>query len=275
MADAMDDFEPEVGAASTEWHRQDLMIDSAVGQVHEEIERRGGLLGDAYPFTLSGGLLTYRASKSGFYEFCLAIALADQITSGQHVHLPRTFERLSAILVRYFLGGPARSLHLGTPRDEGVGSRFRDAMQRAETETREWFWGPNPGLPEDPTDSGDHGVDFVVWKAPPDGRAGSLFVLGQCACGDDWTDKFGDVDLERYGKWFNPLSFVAPVRAFSTPYHVADGWLNEALLRAGLVFDRARLTELAEQACEEADFQSWAGRLAELTRLVLPLPKAA
>lgn len=275
VADALDDFEPDAAGGGSDWQRQDLKIDSAVGQVHEEVERRVGLLREAYPFTLQGGLLTYCRSRSGFYEFCLAISLADQITSGKHVDLPRTFERLSAILVRRFLGESALSLHLGTPRDPGTGSRFGEAMRKAHNETKEWIWGPNPELPLDPSDSGDHGVDFVAWLSPPDGRVGSLFVLGQCACGDDWTGKFGDVDLARFGKWFNPLSYVTPVRAFATPHHVSEGWLHEALQQAGLVFDRARFAILAEQACEHAEYRSWAGRVAELTRLVVPLPSAA
>lgn len=275
VADALDDFEPDPVAVPTEWQRRDLKIDTAVGQTHEELERRAALLGDAYPFELQSGLLSYRKSRSGFYEFCLAISRADQITSGEHVHLPRAFERLSAILVRQFLGDHARMLHLGSPRDVAIGSRFSEAMRQAQKETCEWYWGPDPDLPEDPTDTGDHGVDFVVWKSPPDGRVGSLFILGQCACGDDWTGKFHDVSLERYRKWFNPLSFVPPVKAFTTPHHVADGWLHEALREAGLVFDRARLTTLAEQACEQDDYRSWTDRIVELTRLVVPLPNAA
>ncbi|MBV9884229.1 MAG: hypothetical protein JO276_14560 [Sphingomonadaceae bacterium] len=275
VADALDDYDPQGAQDMESWHRSDLMIDSAVGQIHEEIERRDGLLGQAYPFRLDDGLLTYEKSKSGFYEFCLAISLADQITTGEHAQLPRAFERLSTILVRSYFGEGARGLHLGTPRDADVGARFRDAMKRAHEETKEWFWGPDPGLPVEPSDTGDHGVDFVVWKAPPDSRPGSLFILGQCACGDDWASKFDDVNLDRYKKWFNLLTFVPPVRAFATPHHVSDGFLHEALKLAGLMFDRGRLTLAAETACDAEDYRSWAGRIADLTRLVVPIANAA
>jgi hypothetical protein len=275
VAGALDDFEPEETAARADWHRQDLSVETAVGEVHEEVERRASLLGEAYPFVLNGGLLTYKRSHSGFYEFCLAISLADQITRGNHVHLPRTFERLSALLMQGFLGGSASSLHLGTPRDEHVGARFVDAMRYAHEQTREWLWAPEAGLPLEPSDTGDHGVDFVAWLSPPDGRNGSLFILGQCACGDDWTTKFEDVNLRRYRKWFNPLTYVDPMRAFTTPHHVPDAWLDEALRLAGLVFDRARLTRLAEAMCEGEAYQKWSGKIEALTRLVVPLPKAA
>ena len=268
VADALDDYDAELGSDMERWQRDDLQIDTAVGQAQEELERRATLLGECYPFIMNGGSLTYRASSSGFYEFCLAISLAEQISQGDFVHLPRVFEQLSATLVRDFFGERAKSLHLGSPRD--TYPQFGQAMKNASEVTGEWFWGPDPGLPDNPADTGDHGVDFVVWNPPPDGRAGSAFILGQCACGQDWSDKFGDVDLGRYKKWFNPLSYVdPPVRAFTTPHHVGDGFLNEALKRAGIVFDRSRLTILAESASTTADYAAWKDRICELTRLVV------
>jgi hypothetical protein len=274
VAGALDDFEPNLEEVKERWQKSDLEIDSAVGEVHEEVERRQRLLGAAYPFTLDGGLLSYQPSRSCFYEFCLAISLAEQITGGSYERFPRAFERLSAILVRGYLGERSRYLHLGSPRDAEVGARFFDAMKVAAKETGEWFWGPDPDLPSEPSDTGDHGVDFVVWKPPSDTRLGSLFILGQCACGDGWAGKFGDVDLARYSKWFNRLSYVPPVRAFTTPFHIADGWLYEALKRAGLVFDRVRLTHLAEILHEGADYSAWSSRIRELTQLVVPLPSS-
>ena len=194
--------------------------------------------------------------------------MAKQITGGDFVHLPRVFEQLSAVLVRGFFGAHADFLHLGSPRVENP--QFSQAMKHANEKTREWIWGPDPDLPNGPSDTGDHGVDFVVWNPPPDGRVGSAFVLGQCACGDDWHEKFGDVDIARYSKWFNPLSYVTPqMRAFTTPHHIGDGFLNEALRRAGMVFDRSRLTLLADAMCTSVEYSNWQKRIHELTRLVI------
>ncbi|MEE4208497.1 MAG: hypothetical protein V2I43_04430 [Parvularcula sp.] len=269
VAGAMDDYEVEEIRTVAAWQRTDLAVDDAVGQVQEEVERRIAMMGALYPFTLSGGLLAYKPSSSGFYEFCLAASLSRNITSGLHVGLPRTFERLSALLVARAFGSAAEHLHLGSPRDVEIGTTFRLAMGKAHERTKEWFWGPDYGLPEERSHTGDEGVDFVVWKRPPDRRIGSLFVLGQCACGDDWNTKFGDINLTKYRRWFRPLSYVEPVRAFSTPYHLGDGWLIEALPQAGLIFDRARLTILAEQFAEDTDYASWQQQISDLTGLVL------
>ncbi|MEO0623160.1 MAG: hypothetical protein AAF183_13115 [Pseudomonadota bacterium] len=270
VAGAMDEHGPEDVEARAHWQAADLAVDDAVGQTHEELDRRGALLGEAYPFVLDDGLLTYREQRSGFYEFCLAATLARNITEGPNVRLPRAFERLSAILVASGFGADAEHLHLGSPRDRDIGSAFNAAMQEAHRRTSEWFWGPEAGLPDDPSHTGDEGVDFVVWKRPPDHRMGSLFVLGQCACGDDWSTKFGDINLARYERWFNPLCFARPpVRAFATPYHLGDGWLVEALPQAGLIFDRIRLTLLAERIADGDAYAGWRERIDELAGLIL------
>ncbi|RDV06933.1 hypothetical protein DXH95_05940 [Sphingorhabdus pulchriflava] len=270
VADAMDDYDVGADADVERWERDDLAFDSAVGQAREEIERRVAIMGASYPFQLDGGSLVYTKSNSGFYEFCLAASLAEQITSGANVGFPRLFERLCALLVQEFFGPYAKSFHVGSPRQPDGHSQFGAAMRDAHLMTGEFIWSPDPDLPTDVTHTGDEGVDFIVWAKPPDQRIGSAFVLGQCACGDDWTEKFNDADLKRYRKWFNPLSYIEPLFAFATPYHVADGFLGEASRRAGLVFDRARLSILADAACGRVEFNERIPQMDELSKLVLP-----
>lgn len=270
VADALDDYDPRLSESETDrWHRLDLTMDTAVGQAHEEVQRRVDLMGDAYPFVLLDGQLRYRPSRSGFYELCLAISLAEQITSGDNVRLPRLFERLSALLIQAYMGEDTGSVHIGSPRDADIGTTFVEAGRCLQQLTREWIWGPEDDLPEDPKTTGDEGVDFVVWKAPVDGRAGRLFIMGQCACGDNWIDKFGDVSINRFRKWFRPLGQVDPVRAFALPRHIGDGYLNEALKCAGLVFDRARLTVVAERLADDSSYRVWSDSISACTRLVI------
>jgi len=247
VAGAMDDFEPIGVDAEADWHRQDLEVDSAVGSIHEEISSRAEVMGSAYPFEISNSSIVYKPSKTGFYEFCLAISLASSLTKGKFAHLPRLFERSVTALVKIYFGDHTEAMHVGTPRDPNVGRTFKDAMTTLNGKSSEWVWSPYPDLPGDPQTTGDEGMDFVVWKETLDKRSGNLFIIGQCACGDDWHTKLGDVDLGRLCKWFHPLSYAKPVRAFSTPRHIATSWLPDALARAGLVFDRARLCITAER----------------------------
>ena len=244
VAGAMDDHEHHDAVADAPWQEDDLKYDSAVGMVQEEIERRREILGEAYPFKLLGGTIKHYPNSNLIYEFLLAICNAGTLTTGKYVGLPRVFERVSARLVAAHVGVGARFVHTGAPRDKEVGISFKDAMATLASETSEWNWGPEDDLPDEPQ-NGDSGCDFVVWPKPPDDRRiGQLFFLGQCACGNDWINKFNDLTLKKLGKWFNPLSVVDPVRCFSTPHHVTDAMLREASREGGYVFDRARLASI-------------------------------
>ena len=268
VAGAMDDFESHDSTVDTTWHGEDLKYDSAVGKILEEIERRSDVLGSKYPFSVRGGTLAYKPGTNQFYEFFLAICNAPTITSGKHVYLPRVFERVSARLVAAYFGANSRFIHTGAPRDKEVGSSFKEAMNTVAEETLEWRWGPEDGMPEEPV-SGDSGCDFIVWPLPPDGRRiGQLFILGQCACGNDWINKFNDLTIKKLAKWFNPLSLVDPVRCFTTPYHVADAMLKEASREAGMVFDRARLVEISHEAADNGVEAPIKDKMAKLTELV-------
>lgn len=250
VAGAMDDHERQDEIDAESWQEEDLKYDDAVGRVHEEIERRCETLGPAYPFEIHSGGINYVPNDNLIYEFLLAICNANTLTKGKYVRLPRVFERLSARLIAAYLGDGTRFLHTGAPRDKEIGISFKDAMNTVASETSEWKWGPDEGLPDEPQ-NGDSGCDFVVWPKPPDNRQiGQLFFLGQCACGNDWDTKLSDLTVKNLGKWFNPLSIVDPVRCFTTPHHITDAMLKEASREGGYIFDRARLVGIGH-ACKK------------------------
>jgi hypothetical protein len=251
------------------WQSRDLEYDDLVGRIAEEVQRRANIMGKAYPFVISDGRLEYTGTRTGFYEFCLAICSATNITEGDFVQLPRFFERVVALLVRGYLGTDSEALHTGSPRDKSIGTRFFDFMRTLRERSGEWVWDPEDGLPREPSTTGDEGVDFVVWKKTLDGRPGQIFLLGQCACGNDWSTKFNDLDLEKLYKWVRPRLYPEPVRLFATPYHLVDGHLTEAQRLAGLVLDRTRLSILAEKLADDPELVPWHQQLRDAGSLVL------
>ena len=272
VAGVFDDFDVNEPSVTESWHSEDLKYDTAVGKIYEEIERRIDILECAYPFKLDKGTLSYKQISSGIpriYEFFLSICNSNTLTTGDYVWLPRTFERITAKLVASYLGEYARHVHTGSPRDQEIGTSFKDAMQTVSEQTGEWQWGPETGLPNAPSNR-DEGCDFVVWPDAPDGRKiGQLFVLGQCACGDNWQDKYNDLDIKRLEKWFHPLSLIEPVRSFATPHHVTDALLRDASRQGGLFFDRARLTMIAFRAKEDLLDEKMTNCINKLVKLVL------
>ena len=250
---------------SAQSQQDDLIRDDSVGPIHEELVRRSHNLRQSYPFDLKEGTLVYAEDRhSPVYEFLLS-ASASALASRRHAELPRAFERVAARLVTSYFGGNAEGVHFGWPRDGNTS--FKVAAEQLHGRTGEWQWGPEEQL--DPADVKDEGCDFVVWLYPSDGRKiGQLFVLGQCACGNNWQDKYADLNVKRMEKWFNPLSTVEPVRAFATPRHVDDDLLREASREAGLIFDRARLVLVASSAGANALDSEVIGRMGDLTALV-------
>lgn len=271
VSGAMDDFDSQDQTVTQRWHAEDLKYETASGEIYEEIERRIELLGKYYPFQLNDSQLVYRPSQTHYYEFCLAISTAPTITSGDYVRLPRVFERTCTLLAKLYLGHDTGSVHVGSPRDEDIGTTFYNAMQKVNNLTGEWVWNAIQDFGDRPQTTGDEGLDFIVWKNTPDGRKGKVFIIGQCACGDDWTNKFYDLTVDKISKWFHPLSYVKhPIRAFAAPFHLSDMNLINAQNDAGLVFDRARLTILAETFVQNQELIQWQNEIDELIALVIP-----
>lgn len=245
IADAMDDFRPEELPNTPDWALQDLQQDDAIGGLIEIAGRRKEILGEYYPFQELSNGLEYCPSDTKVYEFCL---LTSTTTERDNPNLARVFEQLATLLTRRYLGPEGRAEHIGWPRENRP--RFRAAAHQLNKESGEWVWGPEPGLPDDPLprDAKDEGLDFAAWIHHLDDRPGHLFLLGQCACGDNWPNKLRELSPNRLQRWFQPMSHVPATRAFCTPFHITDQLLIEASKDAGIVFDRLRLTLLAETA---------------------------
>ena len=263
LAGVLDDAAVEAAPSGggERWQRRDLARDDAAGPIREELNRRASGLQSAYPFEVEDGALVHdRERRSPIYEFLLAASFSAH--AGGRAQLPRLFERVATRLIGSYFGKNAKSRHFGWPRDDNTS--FEDAAKALHGHTGEWHWGPEEGL--DPTDVKDEGCDFVIWLGASDGRkCGQLFVLGQCACGNNWQDKWPDLKVEKLRRWFNPLSLVDPVRSFATPRQVDDDLLREASREAGLVFDRSRLV-LA--AADDVLDEETAIAMAQLTTMV-------
>ncbi len=74
-----------------------------------------------------------------------------------------------------------------------------------------------------------------------------MYVVGQCACGNDWATKFHDLRPEKLQKWMRTVSEVPFTRCFTTPFMLSDGNFAVAHNQAGWVLDRLRLSMMAEE----------------------------
>jgi hypothetical protein len=234
-----------------EWPNRDSLLEGMAANVAEEIERRTLLLGEAYPFVREKNKLTYRRSKSGIYEFCLAVTMAPSLSNQKFCQLPVAFEFLARDTLRLFAGPRATAFRTGAPpvSQDKLPARGKKLFAHLNTLTGEWRWRPHSTLPASPpyTHAKDFGLDVVTWLPVPGIQLGHLFFLGQCACGTSgWTSKWKDLNLERLHDWMELVTAVQPVRCFLVPFHIGNPeMLREVCRDAGLVFDRTRITLIA------------------------------
>lgn len=252
------------------WSSTDELEEALLGQTLEHLEQRRKRLGKAYPFEIDAGKLRYSPSRTGVYEFCLNASLADH-GNGQGTQWQIAFERLCALLVAEFLGG-GESYRIGAPTYDLrlQPRRLKAASARLSEQCGEWRWNPphpNP-LDPDPSETQDEGIDFVAWKRFDD-RPGSLFIAGQCACGQDWRGKVRDLDERRIKRWWPEATLVPFVRALAIPRAIPGFYvIGENSRDAGLMLDRLRLTAIAERTLVDHPIRH--GWLAETFRASTP-----
>ncbi len=265
IADSLEDYyAPETTANEAPWQTRELAIENAATQIVDELTRRQKSLGDLYPFKIRGDSLTYKESGSLLYEFLLCTCLSPSLTTGDFVKFPRLFERIAARLTANSLGNNTGFSHIGTPSGR---RNLKASVQEAIKMSQELRWSPRPDLPDAGPDQGDQGVDFIIWRDFECGRKiGQQFYFGQCACGNDWDMKLGDIS-ERFFQWFEPLK-VKPTKVFAIPFVISDNKLSTTSREAGIVMDRLRLVRAAEKG-SNFDSSEWRGCMSRTLDLVL------
>lgn len=236
IAGSLDDHEYMDDGKLLRSQKEDLALDSFAGGIHGELAWRSECLKSVYPFKLEKNSLLYQGQGGGLYELLLLMTVSADIAK-QSRDAIKLFERIAGKVVAAHFGPHAQSFHTGFPRDGGIS--FKDKLEEIHKATGEFFNSAQSGFIAHATK--DDGVDFVICLEHADKRKiGQLFVLGQCACGDHWTPKLGDLKIEKIRRWLHPLT-ISPVKAFAVPRHIVDNVLKDSSLSAGLVFDRARL----------------------------------
>lgn len=228
------------------------------GRTLEHIQERERFLGDSYPFFVDGQTLRYRPGGNGVYEFCLRLSLMDH-SANQNSDDVVLFELLSARAVSFFLSGDY--LRSGWPTHDLVErpKRLKAVSERLHKLTGEWHWSPMPSSENDPNSrvTKDEGMDFVVWRRL-DSRDASLFIAGQCACGNDWRNKLSELNPDRLARWWPRATNVPFVRAFALPYVIpGNNAIQDVSRQAGLVFDRVRLTLASMNIGNRPAWDTW------------------
>jgi hypothetical protein len=114
----------------------------------------------------------------------------------------------------------------------------------------------------------DDGADIIAWTAFEDGRAGKPILMIQCATGENYIGKAGEL-RGRYKEWCDYIDWaVDPLLGFAIPFVCVKSRQWRMLSnRGGVVLDRIRITSAVGNRTPatllNGELTDWNNRLAD------------
>lgn len=244
-----------------------------VTRVFDELSYRERCLGVSYPFSVGRGTLTFDASNGNFmdfpgrttYLFCL---IASTIREKRFQPIEKlsvltqriagAFQICACLAAGAYIGGEVSSF--GFPR--ATGDSFLPALRNTYRRFGAGSVRNDGEVPAGlPTELKDGGIDVVAWRDLPDRMPGKIYLLGQCASGENWRSKsVVEYIGQLHGAWFSqvparhsipamfiPFPFYHDIQEHKqAPFHDTVHnrfWFEEQ--RYGIIFDRLRVAHFA------------------------------
>lgn len=230
----------EVAPEVKDTDRYEAAAEAAFAEIFERTTACGP---EGYPFcTTPGRIAARKLAIDSAYAFMLLLSRFGPNAGPEPNQGAKLFEELCASALRTFLGGPgglAAAHVFGFPRrvdHTGFASALDELCARMDE-------GDGHRTRPKTSSQKDAKLDVVAWKAFPDGKKGKLIIFGQCATGQDWKDKRGELSATENwcSSWMKDRPYVWPVRAFFAPHRVPrDEWFHTCA-NGGLLFDRCRI----------------------------------
>jgi len=225
---------------------EDAIRDS-VSDAMSEINRRADICKDGYPFfqERNGQVLKLAPRRRGrqqkdIYLYLLLCTRLNMQNNRKHACLDGTLllEQLSGHVLQKYLGPNSQSMLFGT----AAGGTFSDKVN--ELCRRLGEGGTVSNRETGRMTARDGGLDTVGWVPFTDRRLGQLIVFGQCKTGTNWRDDTAKLQPSDFNKkWVSDPFSVDPLRAFFVAESVDPSKWRNAVINAGILFDRCRLVE--------------------------------
>lgn len=232
-----------------EYANQENRIENLRADVSSELISRGRKLGNAYPFLFNGKLLQIKNIRSyknqWTYLFCLLISYiglekgSRDLKAWDTKQISSLFEKLCTSVAENFLSNKridAHSLQFGAPRTSWKSEHqsFKKALEFLKSAINE---GNVKGSPT-ANRRKDAGLDVIAWRPFPDNRTNKLFLLGQCAAGNDFKSKRRE--LRDFSQYYSLE--VGIIYSFFVPHEVDESdWSYFYYPDIGILFDRSRV----------------------------------
>lgn len=218
------------------------------------LEKRQQVLKDLYPFTIDDTFIVTRktVSNSFYLQMLFLTPKAGLFTTGSTWNLEiasQLFEDLTEKALSNFFGSNTHTANFGFPSRSGRPAEFSAAVEWLSKKTNIRL-----GNAYRPPRKKDGGVDLFVWKSFADNQPGIPVMLVQCTIKEDFINKIGDIDLRLWANWLS--SDIEPLVALAVPGVVTKEEVWDEITTRGILLDRIRLTELAEEIQDFDDIQN-------------------
>ena len=236
-------------------------IRDRVSEAMGEIGRRADICQDGYPFfqDYNGQILNLAPPRKGrqqkeVYLYLLLCTRLNMKNNREHASLDGTLllEQLSGHVLQKYLGPDSKFMLFGTGAGGTFSSRVNDLCKKlGEGGT---FRGAGN------VQAQDGGLDTVGWVPFADKRPGQLIVFGQCKTGTNWRDDTAKLRPSDFNKkWVCDPFVVDPLRAFFVAESIDPSRWRNAVIDAGILFDRCRLVEHSRNLSPNtfADISKW------------------
>lgn len=240
-----------------EYADRETTIENLKTDVSSELLSRSRKLNKAYPFRFNGKLVEAKSKKPNrnqwAYLFCLFVSYiglekgAKELNVWEKQKTSDLFEKLSSLVAENFLSSKkvdAQSLQFGAPRNSWVQEKkpFRRALEFLKTKISEGDIKNNSNASR----KKDAGLDIVAWRSFPDGRKSKLFLLGQCAAGNDFKNKKWEIkELQQYYSFWDMPGIIF---SFFIPHEIDESdWQDFYYPDIGILFDRSRIAFWAQE----------------------------
>jgi len=244
----------------------DAFLDSVI----EELSERAECLPGCYPFELTDSCLSLKPALNDgefIYLFCLILSNSKRgdILDGSWLpaidHGTRDlFQACSTLAAAGEVRGCAISFGWPRPNDNPP---FLKSLREvyALFGEGEVVTSPRAGVSPSPK---DEEIDVIAWKPRLDNAAGTYYLLGQVASGDNWEAKSikGGAINYLHHNWFIQPPASEPRASIFIPHliHVVEGGrgsrrdrMNAVSAKYGIIIDRMRLPILAMHGINIAD----------------------
>jgi len=240
--------------------------DAFFASISDELSDRSTDIGEAYPFEFDGERFKIKdqLSESAYiYIFCLLLThpKSDEILDGSWLpninHIVRDlFQACSTVAASGYIVGSAFSF--GWPRPDN-NMAFLPALQHIYG-----IFGEGEIVKSVPAGASpftkDEEIDVIAWK--PKSSAGTHYMLGQVASGDNWEAKsiLGGSINYFHEVWFAKKPPSQSIASIFIPHILEDKFegtrkerMAQLVTKYGIIFDRIHLPQYAHEGITLAD----------------------